>query len=59
MDKEDKRFWAAALILGGMSANYHHNLIPDSFWAPAAVRLADHLLQTLSEKPMKEPKVSE
>ena len=59
MDKEDKRFWAAALILGGMSANYHHSFLPDPFWVSAAVRLADHLLQTLSEKPMKDSKVSE
>ena len=59
MNKEEKRFWAAAIILGGMSANYHHNLIPDTCWVSGAVKLADHLLQTLSEKPMKDPKVSE
>ena len=59
MDKEEKRFWAAALILGGMSANYHHNLIPGTYWAAGAVELADHLLKTLSEKPRKDPKVSE
>ena len=59
MDREEKRFWAAAIILGGMSANYHHNLIPGTYWAAGAVELADHLLQTLSEKPEEESKVSE
>lgn len=59
MDKEEKRFWAAALILGGMAANYHHNLIPATYWTAGAVELADHLLQTLSEKPVEESKVSE
>ncbi len=58
MDKEEKRFWAAAIILGGMAANYHHNLIPATYWAAGAVELADHLLQTLSERPMKDPKMS-
>lgn len=59
MDKEEKRFLAAAIILGGMSANYHHNLIPANYWTAGAVELADHLLQTLSEKPIKDSKVSE
>ena len=45
---EEKRFWASALILAGMAANYHHNLIPSDFWATGAVSLADHLLQVLS-----------
>ena len=58
MNKKDKRFWAAALILGGMSANYHHNLLPATYWTAGAVELADHLLETLSEKPMKAPKMS-
>ena len=58
MDKEEKRFWAAAIILGGISANYHHNLIPGNHWAAGAVELADHLLQTLSEKPVKNPKAA-
>lgn len=57
MDKEEKRFWAAAIILGGLSANYHHNLIPSDYWATGAVELADHLLKTLSEKPMKDQKL--
>ncbi len=59
MNKEEKRFWASAIILGGMSANFHHNLIPGTYWAAGAVELADHLLKTLSEKPRKDPKVSE
>lgn len=59
MDKEEKRFWAAALILGGMSANYHHNLIPAPYWTDGAVRLADQLLKTLSETPKEDSKVSE
>jgi len=59
MDKEEKRFLAAALILAGLSANYHHNLIPASYWAFGAVELADHLLKTLEEKPMEDQKVSE
>ena len=58
MDKEEKRFLAAAIILGGMSANYHHNLIPATYWTAGAVELADHLLQTLAETPMKEPKLA-
>ena len=45
---EEKRFWASALILAGMAANYHHNLIPSDYWATGAVSLADHLLQVLS-----------
>ena len=56
MDKEEKRFWAAAIILGGMAANYHHNLIPATYWTAGAVELADQLLKTLDEK---SPKVSE
>ena len=56
MDREEKRFWAAALILAGLSSNYHHNLIPSNYWASSAVELADYLLKILSEKP---PKVSE
>jgi hypothetical protein len=48
MDKEEKRFWAAALILAGMSANYHHNLIPSPYWATGAVELADELIKVLS-----------
>lgn len=59
MNKKDKRFWAAALILAGMSANYHHNFIPSDYWATGAVSLADHLLKVLSDKPVKKPKVSE
>jgi len=59
MDKEEKRLLVSAIILGGMAANYHHNLIPANYWAAGAVELADHLLQTLSERPMKDPKVSE
>ena len=56
MDKEEKRLLAAAIILGGMAANYHHNLIPATYCTAGAVELADHLLKTLDEKP---PKVSE
>lgn len=55
MDKEEKRFWAAAVILGGMAANYHHNLIPATYWATGAVELADYLLKVLADP----PKVSE
>ena len=56
MEKEEKRLLAAAIILGGMAANYHHNLIPATYWTAGAVELANHLLKTLDEKP---PKVSE
>ena len=59
MDKEEKRFWAAAIILGGLSANFHHNLIPSSYWAAGAVDLADQLIKILSEYPMEATKVSE
>lgn len=48
MTAEEKRFWASALILAGMSANYHQGLIPSNYWATGAVELADHLLQALS-----------
>ena len=58
MDKEEKKFLAAAIILGGMSTNYHHNLIPATYWTAGAVELADHLLQTLAEIPMKDQKLS-
>ena len=45
MDKQDinweeKRFWASVLILSGLCANYHHNLIPSDYWATASVELA-------------------
>ena len=59
MNKEDKRFWAATLILAGLSANYHHNLIPAPFWTSGAVKLADQLLKSLSETPEEDSKVSE
>ena len=49
MEREEKRFWAAALILAGLSSNYHHGLIPSSYWATGAVELADYLLKVLSE----------
>lgn len=48
MDKEEKRFWASVLILSGLAANYHHDLIPSSYWVQGAISLADHLLQALS-----------
>ena len=51
MNKKDKRFWAAALILGGMSANYHHSFIPHDHWVSSAVWLADTLLKNLADKP--------
>ena len=53
MDREEKRFWAAALILAGLSANYHQGLIPCNYWVSCAVELADYLLKILSEKPEK------
>lgn len=46
---EERRFWVSALILAGMSANYHHTFIPSTHWASSAVYLADHLLQILSD----------
>ena len=55
MNQEEKRFWAAALILAGISANYHHVFIPSDYWASGAVHLADYLLKVLSDP----PKVSE
>jgi hypothetical protein len=59
MDKEEKRFWAAALILAGMSANYHHNLIPSPYWTAGAVELADELIKVLSKTSVEKEKVSE
>ena len=53
MDKEEKRLLVSAIILGGMAANYHHNLIPATYWTAGAVELADYLLKTLDEKPPK------
>ena len=49
MNQEEKRFWAAALILAGISANYHHVFIPSDYWASGAVHLADYLLKVLSD----------
>ena len=51
MDIEEKRLLVSAIILGGMAANYHHNLIPATYWTAGAVELADSLIKTLSEKP--------
>ena len=59
MEKEEKRFLAAALILAGLSANYNHGLIPPLYWGKGAVELADHLLKTLEETSRKVKKVSE
>lgn len=50
IDWEERRFYAATQILAGLSANYHHNLIPSSFWAKGAVDLADHLLEILKNE---------
>ena len=47
---EEKRFWASVLILSGLCANYHHNLIPSDYWATASVELADYLLKVLSDQ---------
>ena len=49
MNKEEQKFWAATLILAGMAANYHHGLSMSNYWATNAVRLADYLLQVLSD----------
>ena len=49
MDKEEKRLLVSAIILGGMAANYHHNLIPANYWATGAVELADYLLKVLAD----------
>ena len=46
---EERRYYAATIILAGMSANYHHSLIPSPYWAQGAVDLADHLLKILSD----------
>lgn len=45
---EERRFWAAALILGGMCANYHHTFIPSNYWAKGAIDLAVYFLQLLA-----------
>ena len=59
MDKEEKRFWAAILILAAFTANYRYNLIPDAHWTPGVVKLADHLLKVLEETSREAQKVSE
>jgi hypothetical protein len=59
MTTQEQRLFAAALILGGMSANYHHSFIPAEHWIVGAVRLADKLIKKVNEKPMQDTKVSE
>ena len=63
---EERRFYAATKILGGMCANYHHTFIPATHWVTSAVRLADVLMKALSNPDkgnicpeLYDPKVSE
>jgi len=59
MNKEEKRFWAAALILAAFTANYSYHLIPDAHWTPCVVKLADNLLKVLEETSREPQNVSE
>jgi hypothetical protein len=44
---EERRFWAASLILAGMCANYSNSPRPSIYWAYDAIEMADYLLHFL------------
>lgn len=46
---EERRFIVSTQILAGMCANYHHGYCPSAFRAEDAVKLADSLIQILSD----------
>lgn len=52
---EEKRFWASALILSSMHANFNNRASDLSFLAKDAVKTADALIRVLKE----DSKVSE
>ena len=45
--KEERRFFAAAMILSGMCANFSNSPRPSIYWAYDAIELADYLLHFL------------
>lgn len=47
--KEERRLWAAAMILSGMCANYASTPHPSIYWAYEAVDMADYLLLYLEK----------
>lgn len=44
---EERRFWAATMILSGMCGQYHHT-IPNNYQVESSVELADRLIKKLS-----------
>ena len=49
--KEERRFWASAMILSGMCANYSNSPRPSIYWAYDAIEMADYLLHFLETTP--------
>lgn len=49
IDWEERRFWAAALLLSGMSANYNNGIYPSPCRVEDARFLADQLIQALND----------
>lgn len=45
---EERRFYAAALILAGLAANYQHPFTPNTCYIKSVINLADKLVQALS-----------
>lgn len=48
---EERRFWAAAMFLSGMCANYSNSPRPSIYWAYDAIEMADYLLHFLETTP--------
>lgn len=49
IDWEERRFWAASLILSSMHANFNNRASDLSFLAEDAVKTADALISVLKE----------
>ena len=49
--KEERRFWAASLVLAGMCANFSNSPRPSIYWAYEAIEMADYLLHFLETTP--------
>ena len=45
--KEERRFWAASLVLAGMCANFSNSPRPSIHWTYDAIEMADYLLHFL------------
>ena len=54
IDWEERKFLVSAIILGGMAANYHNGLYPETdARVKTAILMADCLIKSLAEKPSK------